>query len=72
MGEGRNLYRILVGKPEGKGQFERPRLGWEDGIKTDLSWLGGYVEWIHLTQDRDWWRALATAVMKLRVLASRI
>jgi hypothetical protein len=55
MGEGRNVYRVLVGKPEGKRPLERPRRRWEDGIKKDLrdiGWEGG-VEWIHVTQDRD-------------------
>jgi hypothetical protein len=71
MGEGRNVYRVLVGKPEGKRQLEIPRRRWEDGVKMDLrDWLGG-VEWIHLAQDRDHWLALVNAVMNLRVLAPR-
>jgi hypothetical protein len=72
MGEGRNAYRFLVGKPERKGPLERQRRRWEVGIKTDLrkiSW--GVVEWIHLAQDRDRWRAVVSAVMNLRVLAPR-
>jgi hypothetical protein len=70
MGEGRNLYRGLVGKPEGKRQLGRPRRRWEDGIKMDLEEIGwGVVEWIHLAEDRDRWRALVNAVMNLRVLA---
>jgi hypothetical protein len=72
MGEGRNVYRVLVGKPKGKRPLERPRYRWEDGIKMDLreiSWGG--VEWIHLAQDRDRWRAVVNAVMKLRVLTPR-
>jgi hypothetical protein len=72
MGEGRNLYRVLVGKREGKRQLGRPRHRCEDGIKTDLreiGWVG--VEWIHLAQDRDRWRAVVNAVMDLRVLAPR-
>jgi hypothetical protein len=70
MGEGRNLYRVLVGKPEGERQLERPRRRWEDGIKMDLRKTGwGRVEWIHLAQDRDHRRALVNAVMNLRVLA---
>jgi hypothetical protein len=71
MGEGRNLYRILVGKPEGKRPLERPRRTWEDGIKMDLRGIGwGWgLEWIHLPQDRDRWRAVVNAVMNLRVLA---
>jgi hypothetical protein len=71
MGEGRNVYRILVGKPEGKRSLERPRRRWEDGVKMDLREIGwgGGVEWIHLAQDRDRWRAAMNAVMNLRVLA---
>jgi hypothetical protein len=70
MGEGRNVYRVLVGKPEGKRPLGRPRRRWEDGIKMDLGETGwGGVEWIHLAQDRDRWRALVNAVMNLRVLA---
>jgi hypothetical protein len=54
VGEGRNVYRVLVGKPEGKRPLERPRRRWEDGIKMDLREIGwGDVEWIHLAQDRD-------------------
>jgi hypothetical protein len=70
MGEGRNMYRVLVGKPEGKRSLERPRRRWEDGIKMDLREIGwGGVEWIHLAQYRDLWRAVVNAVMNLRVLA---
>jgi hypothetical protein len=69
-GEGRNVYRVLVGKPEGKGPLERPRCRWEDGIKMGLRMIGwGRVKWIHLAQDRDRWRAVVNAVMNLRVLA---
>jgi hypothetical protein len=72
MGEGRNVYRVLVGKPEGKRPLERPRLRWEDGIRMDLKEIGwGDVEWIQLAQDRDRWRAVVSAVMNLRVLAPR-
>jgi hypothetical protein len=72
MGEGRNVYWILVGKPEGKRPLERPRRRWDDGIKTDLGEIGwGDVEWIHLAQERDRWRAVVNAVMNLRVLAPR-
>jgi hypothetical protein len=69
MGEGRNVYRVLVGKPKGKRPLERPRRRWEDGIKLDLreiGWRG--VEWIHLVQDRDCWWALVNVVMNLKVL----
>jgi hypothetical protein len=49
MEEGRNVYRVLVGKPEGKRRLGRPRRRWEDGIKTDRREIGwGSVEWIHL------------------------
>jgi hypothetical protein len=73
MGEGRNVYRVLVGKPEGKRPLGRPRRRWEDGIKMDLEEIGwgGGVEWIHLAQDRDRWRAVVSAVMNLRVLTPR-
>jgi hypothetical protein len=72
MGEGRKLYRVLVGKPEGKRPLERPRRRWEDGIKMDLKGIGwGGEEWVHLAQDRDRWRAVVNAVMNLRVLAPR-
>jgi hypothetical protein len=73
MGEGRNLYRVLVGNSEGRRLFESPRRWWEYGIKIDLSEIGlGGVEWIYLAQDRDRWRAVVNAVMNLRVLAPRI
>jgi hypothetical protein len=72
LGEGRNVYRGLVGKPEGKRPLERPRRRWEDGIKMDLREIGwGGVEWIHLAQDRDCWRDLVNAVINLLVLAPR-
>jgi hypothetical protein len=72
MGEERKAYKVLVGKPEGKRPLERPRHRWEDGIRMDLREIGlGCVDWIRLSQDRDRWRAVVSAVMNLRVLASR-
>jgi hypothetical protein len=67
MGEKRGAYRILVGRPEGRRPFERPRRRWEDNIKMDLQDVGWGMNWIELAQDRDRWRALVNAVMKLRV-----
>ena len=62
------VYRILVGKLEGKKPLGRPRRRWEDNIKMDLRNVGcGGMDWIELTQDRDRWRALVNAVMDLRV-----
>jgi hypothetical protein len=70
MREGRNVYRVLMGEPEGRRPLGRPRHRWEDGLKVGLREIGwGGVEWIHLAQDRDHWRALVNAVMSLRVLA---
>jgi hypothetical protein len=70
MGEGRKVYRVLVGKPEGKRPIEIPRSRWEDGIRTDLTEIcWGGVELMHLAHYRDRWRGLVNAVMKLRVLA---
>ena len=67
MGEGRGVYRILVGKPEGKRPLGRPRRRWEDNTKMDLQEAGCEgMEWIELAQDRDRWRALVNAVMNLR------
>jgi hypothetical protein len=72
MGEGRNLYRVLVRKPEGKRPLERPRRIWKCGIRMDLREIGwGVVEWIHLAQDRGRWRAVVNAVMNLLVLEPR-
>jgi len=64
MGEGRDVYRILMGKPEGKRPLGRPRCRWEDNIKMDLQEVGcGGIDWIELAQDRDRWRALVNPVM---------
>jgi hypothetical protein len=72
MTEGRNVYRVLVGNPEVKRPFERSMRRWEDGIRVDLDEIGlRCVEWIHLAQDRDRWRAVVNAVTNLRVLAPR-
>jgi hypothetical protein len=68
MGEGRGVYRILVGKPEGKRTLGRPRCRWEDNIKVGLQEVGCMcMDWIELAQDRDRWRVLVNAVMNLRV-----
>ena len=68
MGEGRGLYRVLVGKPEVERPLGRPRHRWEDNIKVDLQEVGGgSMDWIELAQDRNRLRALVTAVMNLRV-----
>jgi len=62
------VYRVLVGKPEGKRPLGRPRLRWENNIKMDLQEEGcGGMDWMELAQDRDWWRALVNAVMNIRV-----
>jgi hypothetical protein len=67
MGEKRNAYRLLVGKPEGKRPLGRPR-PWMDNIKMDFLEIGwGGVDWIDLAKDRDKWRALVNAVKNLRV-----
>jgi hypothetical protein len=67
MGERRVVYRVLVGKPEGKRPLGRPRCRWEDNIKVDLQAVGcGVMEWIGLAQDRDSWRALVNTVMNFR------
>jgi hypothetical protein len=68
MGEMRNAYRILVGKPEGKRRLRRPRRRWVDSIKMDLVEIGwDGMDWIDLAQDSDQWRALVNTVMNLRV-----
>ena len=69
MGEMRSVYRVLVGKPEGKRLLGKPRRRWEDNVKMDLQEVGfGGLEWIELAQDRDMWRVLVNTVMNLRVL----
>jgi len=68
MGEGRGVYRVLVGKPGGKRQLGRPRRRWEDNITMDLQEVGcGGRDWIELAQDRDRWRAFVNSVMNFLV-----
>ena len=68
MGQGRGVYRALVGKPEGKRSLGRPKRRWEDNIKIDLQEVGGGCgDWMEFAQDRDRWRALVSTVMNLRV-----
>ena len=68
MGEGRGVYRVLVGKPEGKRPLGRLRRRWEDNIKMDLQEVGGsYGDWMELAQDRDRWRTLVGMLRNLRV-----
>ena len=67
VGKEMGVYRILVGKPEGRRPLGRPRRRWVD-IRMDFQEVGyGYMDWIGLAQDRDRWRALVGAVMNLRV-----
>jgi hypothetical protein len=64
------VYKVLMGKPEGKRPLERPRRRWEDGIRMNVREIGwGSVEWIQLAQGRDRWQTLVNTVMNLRVLA---
>ena len=68
MGEEKGVYRVLVGKPEGRRLLGRPRRRWVDKIRMDLQELGcGYMDWIGLAQDRKSWRTLVSVVMNLRV-----
>ena len=67
-GLGEDVYRVLVGKPEGRRPLGRPRRRWVDNIRTDLEEVGcGYMDWIGLVQDRDRWWTLVSAVMNFRV-----
>jgi hypothetical protein len=67
MGEKKNAYRLLVGKPEGKRPLGRPRRRWVNNIKMDLGkTVRGGVGWIGLAQDRNRWRALVNSMMNLR------
>jgi hypothetical protein len=66
--DGRGVYRVLVGRPEGKGPLGRPRRRWEDNIKMDFREIGiDVANWIQLAQDRVQWRAFVNTVMNLRV-----
>ena len=66
MGEERGVYRVLVGKLDGKRPLGRPRRRWVDNIRMDLQEVGcGYMDWFGLAQDRDRWRTLVSAVMNL-------
>jgi len=68
MVEERVLYTVLLGKLEGRRPLEIPSRRWVDNIRMDLQEVGcGYMDWIGLAQDRDRWRTLVSAVMKLRV-----
>jgi hypothetical protein len=68
MGDKNNVYRLLVGKPEGKRLLRRPRCRWVDNIRMDLVEVGwGDVDWIGLAQDRDRWRDLVNSVLNLWV-----
>jgi hypothetical protein len=68
MGEGRGVYRVLVGRPEGKRLLRGPRHRWEDNIKMDLREIGiSGANWIQLAQDRVQWWACVNTVMNLRV-----
>ena len=67
-GWGEGVYRVLLGKPEGRRPLGRPRRRWEDNIRMDLQDVGcGCMDWIELAQDRDRWRTLVNVVMNLRV-----
>jgi hypothetical protein len=69
IGEGRGVYRVLVGSPEGKRPLGRSRRRWEDNIKMNLRGIGiGGANLIQLAQDRVGWRAFVNTVMNLRIL----
>ena len=69
MGREPGVYRVLVGKPEGRRPLGRPRHRWVDNSRMDLQEVGcGYVDWIGLAQDRDRWRTFVSAVVNLRIL----
>ena len=68
MDQERGVYRVLVGKPEGRRLLGRPRRRWVDNIRAGLQEMGcGYMDWIRLAQDRDGWRTLVSAAINLRV-----
>jgi len=68
MGEKRGVYRVFMGKPEGKRPLGKPRRRWDDNIKMDLQEVVcGVMDWIELAQDRDKWRPLVNVVMKFLV-----
>jgi hypothetical protein len=70
MEEERKVYKVCVVRPKGKRPLRRPWQRWENWIKMDLGEIGlESVEWIHLAQDRDWWRALLNTAMNSHVLA---
>jgi hypothetical protein len=72
MGDERKVYKVLMGKPEGRRPLGRPRHRCEDGIRMDLREIGlGGVDCIQLAQDRDRWWAVVSTVMNLSVLAPR-
>jgi len=68
MGEERRVYRVLVGKPEGRRTLERTRRRWVGNIRMDLHEVGcGYMDWVGMAQDRDGWRTFVSAMMNIRV-----
>ena len=72
MGQGRGIYRVLVGRSEGKRPLGKPRRRWGDNIKMGFQEVGGgWEDWMELAQDMDRWRALVSTVMNLRVPKTR-